>query len=114
MCRDVIIGVRHKCLDCPDFDLCSLCLAIQPEKIGLHSKSHSLFAIEEPGGLWVHTVFSGEVLQRFPNHLHLQRTKDLRKPGIPIPQEVMIGRSVLPLLSSWQSIMPLVTFVILL
>jgi hypothetical protein len=85
MCREVIIGVRHKCLDCPglayppslsalkftdglfvDFDLCSLCLAIQPEKIGLHSKSHSLFAIEEPGGLWVHTVFSGEGTPEVP------------------------------------------------
>jgi next-to-BRCA1 protein 1 len=85
MCREVIIGVRHKCLDCAglahppslcalkftdglcvDFDLCSLCLAIQPQNIGLHSKSHSLFAIEEPGGLWVHTIFSGEGTPEVP------------------------------------------------
>jgi len=78
-CRDVIIGVRHKCLDCPglassptlsslkltntlyvDFDLCSPCLAIQPQDIGSHSRSHSLFAIEEPGGIWVHTFFQGD------------------------------------------------------
>ena len=84
MCREVIVGVRHKCLDCAglscpslsavkftddiyiDFDLCSLCLAIQPQKIGSHSRSHSLFAIEEPGGLWVHTVFTGDGSPQVP------------------------------------------------
>ena len=43
---------------CVDFDLCSTCLTTQPENIGSHLRSHSLFAIEEPGGVWVHTVFS--------------------------------------------------------
>jgi next to BRCA1 gene 1 protein len=43
-----------------DFDLCSLCLAAQPLDFGSHSISHSLFAIEEPGGLWVHTIFEGD------------------------------------------------------
>src|SRR5712671_1539932 len=42
-----------------DFDLCSTCLAAQPLNIGSHSRSHSLFAIEEAGGLWVHTDFAG-------------------------------------------------------
>jgi len=43
-----------------DFDLCSLCLAAQPEKIGSHASSHCMFAIEEPGGLWVHTWLKGD------------------------------------------------------
>ena len=87
MCREMIIGVRHKCLDCPglaylrslfalkftdgiyvDFDLCSWCLTAQPQNFGSHSKSHSLFAIEEPGGLWIHTIFEGD-----------------GTPGIPVP-----------------------------
>jgi next-to-BRCA1 protein 1 len=45
---------------CADFDLCSSCLSIQPEAIGFHSRAHAFFAIEEPGGLWAHAVFSGE------------------------------------------------------
>jgi hypothetical protein len=45
---------------CPDFDLCSSCLIVQPETIGSHSSTHAFFAIEEPGGLWAHAVFSSE------------------------------------------------------
>jgi next-to-BRCA1 protein 1 len=49
-----------------DFDLCSLCLAAQPQNFGSHSKSHSLFAIEEPGGLWIHTIFEGNGALEIP------------------------------------------------
>lgn len=48
-----------------DLDLCSWCHASQPE-IGSHSKSHSLFAIEEPGGLWIHTIFEGDGTPQIP------------------------------------------------
>ena len=44
---------------CADFDLCTPCLSAQPETIGFHSRTHAFFAIEEPGGLWAHAVFSG-------------------------------------------------------
>ena len=49
-----------------DFDLCSLCLVAQPQNFGSHSQSHSLFAIEEPGGLWVHTIFEGDGTRENP------------------------------------------------
>lgn len=45
---------------CADFDLCSSCLTVQPETIGSHARTHDFFAIEEPGSLWVHAVFSDE------------------------------------------------------
>ncbi|KAI0274799.1 hypothetical protein BC834DRAFT_1037443 [Gloeopeniophorella convolvens] len=60
MCRETIVGIRHKCLDCPDFDLCSSCLVHQPDRLGSHMKGHALFAIDEPGGVWVHTDLAGE------------------------------------------------------
>ncbi len=45
---------------CADFDLCSSCLSVQPHNIGFHSRTHALFAIEEPGGIWAHAIFTGE------------------------------------------------------
>ena len=52
-----------------DFDLCSSCLATQPQSIGSHSSSHSLFEIEEAGGVWVHTVFRGDGTPDIPEPL---------------------------------------------
>ncbi|KAI0361037.1 hypothetical protein OH77DRAFT_1417236 [Trametes cingulata] len=58
-CNHEIVGVRHKCLDCPDFDLCSGCYAT-PFVRSQHHSAHEFFAIEKPGEVIVHTVFSGD------------------------------------------------------
>lgn len=42
-----IVGPRFKCLDCPDFDLCSLCEAKGVEK-GAHRRSHNMAKINTP------------------------------------------------------------------
>eukprot|EP01108_Squamamoeba_japonica_P000499 TRINITY_DN1168_c0_g1_i1.p1 TRINITY_DN1168_c0_g1~~TRINITY_DN1168_c0_g1_i1.p1 ORF type:complete len:378 (+),score=195.54 TRINITY_DN1168_c0_g1_i1:152-1285(+) len=44
-CSERIRGVRHKCLDCADFDFCSACL---PRKDAEHNPAHSFLAIERP------------------------------------------------------------------
>ncbi|KAF8167336.1 hypothetical protein B0H34DRAFT_681448 [Crassisporium funariophilum] len=56
-CNKNIEGVRHKCLDCPDYDLCTAC--ITSESATAHDPFHEFFDITEPGRVIVHTVFSG-------------------------------------------------------
>ncbi|KAH7923239.1 hypothetical protein BV22DRAFT_1036572 [Leucogyrophana mollusca] len=57
-CEKIIVGVRHKCLDCPDYDLCSPC--IDSGFAEKHNPFHEFFDIETPGRIFVHTVFSGQ------------------------------------------------------
>ncbi|KAG1749735.1 uncharacterized protein EDB91DRAFT_1109400 [Suillus paluster] len=57
-CNEIIVGVRRKCLDCPDYDLCTPC--IESGAAERHNASHEFFDIETPGRVFVHTVFSGD------------------------------------------------------
>ncbi|KAI0639950.1 hypothetical protein C8Q77DRAFT_1164747 [Trametes polyzona] len=65
VCRREIVGVRNKCLDCPDYDLCQACLTT-PTLRSQHHPEHQFFGIEKPGEVIVHTVFSGEDEPRRP------------------------------------------------
>ncbi|KAG2045134.1 hypothetical protein BDR03DRAFT_1086664 [Suillus americanus] len=56
-CNEIIVGVRCKCLDCPDYDLCKPC--IESGAAERHNSFHAFFDIETPGRVFVHTVFSG-------------------------------------------------------
>lgn len=56
-CNEIIVGIRHKCLDCPDYDLCTPC--IETGATEMHNSFHEFFDIETPGQVFVHTVFSG-------------------------------------------------------
>ncbi|KAG2345200.1 hypothetical protein BDR05DRAFT_998350 [Suillus weaverae] len=56
-CNEIIVGVRRKCLDCPDYDLCTPC--IESGAAERHNSFHEFFDIETPGRVFVHTVFSG-------------------------------------------------------
>ncbi|KIM47460.1 hypothetical protein M413DRAFT_22123 [Hebeloma cylindrosporum] len=57
MCGDTVKGVRHKCLDCPDYDLCTTCISGGAAEA--HNPFHEFFDVNEPGKVIVHTVFSG-------------------------------------------------------
>ena len=57
VCNHEVVGVRHKCLDCPDYDMCETCFT-KPHLRAKHFARHQFFAIEKPGEVIVHTVFS--------------------------------------------------------
>lgn len=59
ICNNEIVGIRNKCLDCPDYDLCQACLTT-PSLRAQHHSAHQFFGIEKPGEIIVHTVFSGD------------------------------------------------------
>ncbi|TDL28067.1 hypothetical protein BD410DRAFT_835311 [Rickenella mellea] len=65
MCNDTIIGTRNKCLDCMNYDLCSVCL---PRAEQSHHEHHQFYAIEEPGRVVVHTVYDDDEIRRESGH----------------------------------------------
>jgi len=46
-CRNTIVGVRYKCANCPDFDLCETCEAKHCEE-PLHDRDHLFLKITRP------------------------------------------------------------------
>lgn len=44
VCSKTIMGVRYKCLDCPDYDECSKCRGNGM----LHAEGHSFYALKDP------------------------------------------------------------------
>ncbi|TFK56841.1 hypothetical protein OE88DRAFT_1730284 [Heliocybe sulcata] len=56
-CDQTVVGVRHKCLDCPDYDLCTPCMDTGSAE--RHNPFHEFYDIREPGRVVVHNVFSG-------------------------------------------------------
>ncbi|CAG8481049.1 10357_t:CDS:10 [Ambispora leptoticha] len=44
-CESVIFGIRHKCINCPDFDLCSNCISLAP----MQHPNHTFMPIHRPG-----------------------------------------------------------------
>jgi hypothetical protein len=44
VCNQTILGVRHKCLDCADYDLCNVCRT----RPAPHAQGHVFFSIVDP------------------------------------------------------------------
>ncbi|KAF7337477.1 hypothetical protein MSAN_02220700 [Mycena sanguinolenta] len=80
MCDKVgIEGIRHKCLDCHDYDLCTSC--IESGAAERHNPFHEFLDIKEPGRVIVHTVYSGD------GERDAQTNTRARPPApVPVPQ----------------------------
>lgn len=81
-CEKTIEGVRHKCLDCPDYDLCTPCISSGSAE--RHNPFHEFFEISEPGRVVVHTVFSGEGER---NATPSSSTRPVVPPALPVATE---------------------------
>ncbi|KAG8852806.1 hypothetical protein FRB96_008494 [Tulasnella sp. 330] len=53
VCEKTIVGSRHKCLDCRDYDMCDECIVSKRDK---HDAKHQFLELKEPGRVIVHTV----------------------------------------------------------
>ncbi|KAJ7161311.1 hypothetical protein C8R43DRAFT_881257 [Mycena crocata] len=78
MCDNVVEGIRHKCLDCPDYDLCTPCIVSGSAE--RHNPFHEFLEIKEPGRVIVHTVYSGDGERDAPSNSSAARTP------VPTPQ----------------------------
>ncbi|KAI3622325.1 zz type zinc finger domain-containing protein [Moniliophthora roreri] len=79
-----IQGVRHKCLDCPDYDLCTECITSGAAE--RHNPFHEFFEINEPGRVVVHTVYQGNGERNAPD---IRRAPVLSPPA-PAPAQPVV------------------------
>ncbi|KAG0202321.1 hypothetical protein BGX28_005142 [Mortierella sp. GBA30] len=74
VCLSPIVGVRHKCLHCPDYDLCQGCHPLAQ----IHHKGHTFIPISHPGEIDIkvdHTPQYGVVCDGCNNDIYGVRYK---------------------------------------
>ncbi|CCO29832.1 putative protein C6orf106 homolog [Rhizoctonia solani AG-1 IB] len=54
-CDETIVGVRHKCVVCHDFDLCDACYKVNAEPMD-HKSEHDMLHLERPQRIVTHVV----------------------------------------------------------
>ncbi|CAE6406463.1 unnamed protein product [Rhizoctonia solani] len=57
-CDETIVGIRHKCVVCYDFDLCDACYKANAEPID-HKSEHDMLHLERPQRIITHIVGPG-------------------------------------------------------
>lgn len=80
-CSERIRGVRHKCLDCDDFDFCDACRGREH-----FNGAHQFYALVEPGEVIVRDSFQAPAPQ--PTALRARGRANPRSSAIPPPPPV--------------------------
>ncbi|PSR78105.1 hypothetical protein PHLCEN_2v7569 [Hermanssonia centrifuga] len=66
-----IFGVRHKCLQCKDYDLCTTCLC-SPKLRASHDAKHTFFPVDTPKDLTAYQAEKLKLEAENPTHLGFQ------------------------------------------
>lgn len=80
-CKQTIVGLRWKCLDCDDFDFCNACHSVAngKEEIGKHSASHCFAKIEQTSNYQQDFLQQKELHQIKLKEQQLERQREERE-----------------------------------
>jgi hypothetical protein len=82
-CNRSITGVRWKCIDCVDFDMCSACM-LSTRAVNHRNGQHKFVRITSPGEIFVHRMKESERSER--DGARTPRARAANESSSPVPE----------------------------